>query len=607
MTSPGLCLTHAAPAPAAAEELVPELPPVRRPKSRLSDPPPVREPPGQLRSLPIPDGAVRGALADVLTVAPYLRPYLRYIWVREGTLEEDDRGKVLTPPRLNAHGKAVALTLGMASRSVFAGVRPVPVGWTLLRVDLTAYAPRPQDLREWLRIWEEFRFDPDFALLLTHDELELAARYGVRTDRHEDVTADVVRIDGPHLDPAALHRLRQETHSEAPVVTDRYLAYRALRSVKLSGVYKAIWGGLYYDLRGVRRVKDLTGQRRKDADRVKATDLDLLLDDAGVGNIKAGLTYDRLFERLRSDQRIAVFKSGVTGKPREAEWFHSPDSRDGTGAFSITHDLANKDVDIGVHPLYNLTYIHAAAYEVIAEGTNGFPVYAIYDGDEKLLENADANQVVADRTVPSPNTPLLQCGDSCLACHCAQGDVGWKPLRNDAKRLLSGRLDVFGDLSRKDPFGPRTVERLAGLYSGNFDKAIRRARDDLDETVLRCAGPWPGAKDQVNCVKPAMTHVVDRLRGYWYDDVDAGTALRELGIGAPKGRAVKVLTALLPPDPSAAVEIPYVQPFVGENAVLGALKEGLTVGRQDWDLVKTFAAVRSRKTLAAMRAGAGRN
>jgi hypothetical protein len=167
--------------------------------------------------------------------------------------------------------------------------------------------------------------------------------------------------------------------------------------------------------------------------------------------------------------------------------------------------------------------------------------------------------------------------------------------------MLSGRLDVFGDLSRRDPFGPRTVERIAGHYAGNFDKAIRRARDDLDETVLRCAGPWPGARDQVNVVKPAFSHVVDRARGYWYGEVTPDVALQELGLKAPRGRAVAVLKALLPPDPGAAVVLPYTQPYVSENVVLGALKEGLAVNRADWDLVRTFAAVRSRKTLAALR------
>lgn len=583
-------------APPAEEDLVPLAPQRPRRKDVPAPAPPAA--PGRLRALPVPDDAVGQALADVLTLAPYARPYARYVRVREGTLEADAEGRPLDPPALSRDGKAVALTLGMVSRSVFPNVRPVPVaGGQLLRIDLTQYAPRPRDLREWLRLWEEFRFDPDFNLLLTRDELELAAKYGVDTSHREKVDVDVVRIDGPHIDPAALYRLKKETHSEAPVVGDRYLAWRALSTVKNDGVYKVVWGGLYYELRGVRRAKDVKGAK-------DATDLDVFLDDAGVGNVKAGLTADRLFERLRSDQRVAVFKSGVTGKPRRADWYHSPDARDGTGWVSITHDLRDKDVDVSFHPLYNLLNAKEAAFEVIREGANGFPVYAIYDGQQKLLDVA-AQDVVSDRTVPPPFSPLLQSGISCIACHCAQGDVGVKPLTNDAKRLLSGRLDVFGDLSRRDPFGPRTIERLAGLYAGDFDKHIRRARDDLDETVLRCAGPWPGARDQVNVVKPAMTHVVERCRGYWFDEVTPGLALRELGLSAPKGKAAGVLKALLPPDPEAAVVLPYTQPFVAENPVLGALKEGLSVPRSDFDLVKTFAAVRSRKTLAALRQQGG--
>jgi hypothetical protein len=44
-----------------------------------------------------------------------------------------------------------------------------------------------------------------------------------------------------------------------------------------------------------------------------------------------------------------------------------------------------------------------------------------------------------------------------------------------------------------------------------------------------------------------------------------------------------------------------VQPYVAENPVIASLKEGLAVNRADWDLIKSFAALRSRKTLAALR------
>lgn len=514
----------------------------------------------RLRRLPAAADAVAAAHADSLRLAQ--AECYRYLWCPEVALDQ----------------KCAALALNEVSKAT-AVYRPAPVG-DLLRVDLRRLSRNERDLEELSHLWEAFRYDPAFSILVTPDQLRFAEAAGAHA--HKGSAASVVRVDGLHLDPVLLHELQHRLHTEAPVVEWRYFAWRALTTIKDKGVYADVWGGCYYELRGIHKSK------------VKgATDLDVLLDQVGVGNVAAGLTADRLFDRLRSDQRAGLFRSGVTGKPRRVDFFHGPDSRLGTGAVSVTHDLRDQDVDIGTHPMFNLLDFQAAATEVIIEGTNGFPVYTIHGDKGQLLDEA-AQEVVTDRTVPSPFPPRLQPALSCIACH---EEDGWRPVANDVKTMLARRLtslDAFGDLTKKDQLD--AVDRLAGLYAGDFGKQLRRARDDYAETVLKAAGPWPGSKDQTDVVKVGMGRLAQRVRDYWYTAVSPQQALYELGIEAPADQAAAVFAALMPPD-RALDAGGYYQ----ESPTLGALKEGLSVNRSDWDLVKGFAAVRAVDRLKQLR------
>jgi hypothetical protein len=546
--------------PPREEDLVPSVA-TRKLTPRVEPKPPA---PSALRRLPSPADAVAEAHADALTL-PHPECY-RYLWCPEGVLDQ----------------KCAALVCNVVSRAT-AVYRPVPVG-RLLRVDLRRLSRSERDLGELKGLWEDFCFDPSFSVLVTPDQLRFAHAAGATVEIDSHKAGSVVRVDGLHLDRTLLGDLQHRLHTGAPVTEWRYFAWRSLTAIKDRGVYADVWGGRYYELRGIRKGK------------VKgATDLDVLLDQFGVGNVSAGLTADKLFDRLRSDQRAGLFRSGVTGKPRRVDWFHGPDARDGTGAISVTHDLRDQDVDVGTHPVFNLLHFKEAATEVILEGTNGMHVYTIHGANQELLDEA-AQEVVSDRTVPNPFPPRLQPALSCIACHEEDGSDGWKPTPNDVRTMLARRtrLDVFGDLSKQDQLD--AVDRVGGLYAGDFTKAIRRARDDYAEAVLKAAGPWPESKDQTDVVKHGMGRLARRVREYWYGAVSPRDALRELGIDAPADRAKEVFAALLPPD-KALDAGGYYQ----ESPTLGALKEGLSVNRSDWDLVKGFAAVRAVDTLAALR------
>jgi hypothetical protein len=581
--------------------------------------------------LPTPGDAVRWALGDLELLSPFDRPYVRYLFVQDGS---------------DGSLKSASLTLNYVSRGS-AIYRPYPVplrnlppgggaGYHLLRVDLRLYAPRAGDLRDWLRVWEELAFDPLFGLLLTRDALDFADQAlldsvppvtvkvkrqvqernakgellwwsGDRTrpvlieqvveevvPLRERLQDQVIRLNSPAVDPEALLLLQGLTGSSAPVVDHRYFKVRALTAVKDKKVFAQVFGGLYYDLKGIKKAKDALGRD------TKATDLDLYFENLGIGNIQAGVGADALFDRLRSDQRLALFRSQVTGKPREVSAFHVLGDKEGGSWGAITGDIKDGDIDIGDRAFANLLTPRRQAREAIFPGANGFPVFALFDGAGALQVEVPPD-VAVDSTIPAPHTRRLQPAVGCIRCHGGDGSDGWKPLTNDVKALTK-EVDLFGDLSKKNRAEDfDTVDRLAGLYAGNFDKALRRARDDLAEVTLRATGPW-GDGDQTDVAKTGATRLGDEFAAYVYDLVDAPAALADLGLKVDGKRAVPALKACLPPATAARGGgwFPRAVTFVPEDPRLAALKAGLGVSRADWGLAYGYAAARAAPRLAAV-------
>ncbi len=592
--------------------------------------------------LPLPDDLVALALADLRTVPLFDRPFVRYLSIQDGD------------PNAS---RTSSLALNYISRSS-AIYRPwVVAGGVLLRVDLRSYAPRLADLEEWLQLWEEFRFDPSFALLITKDTLRFIAlrddeiprrrvaktvvrkvpgreriekaivdwkggRYVYPDDSgrviaalapgkyeaefrfrvpDEEVVetvfveesglsgdADVLRLDARHISPAAWAELTRETRSQAPIVDHRYFLYRALSTIEDKGVYKTIWGGLYYQFRGVKRAKEVLG---KDT---KASDLDLFFESLGIGNIKAGVTQEKLFEGLRSDQRAAVFRSGVTGKPRDVTLFHVPADKEGGSFGAITGDVGDGDVDVGDRAFANLLAPRRKAREAIFPAANGLSIFGLFNGEGARQDEVPPD-VAVDTTIPASHTRRLQAAIGCIRCHGTDGSDGWKPLRNDVRTLLDATYDILGDLGKGGSLSYETRSRLIEAYTGNFDKALRRARDDVAEVTLRATGPWKESADQTDVAKIAAIRLADDYSGYWYDLVTPRMAIGELGVEAPELEAVGLLNLLLPPDGRA-----NFAGLIVENPAIMALKSGIGVNRSDWSLAFPFAAERARKQRAAV-------
>lgn len=591
-------------------------------------------------ALQIPNNAIIQALADQVqaSIPPGERCYTRYIWIPDAAI--DSR-------------RVTSLGLNYISRGEEIILPTVVADGHLLRVNLKMYCSTDADLHDWLHIWEEFAFDPAFAYLITKDNLDFeqklletfpvqevvvspavvspdreenrvithsGGRYVYPDDSgrvHESLpagsytvdlkfkgrttppvtkkigginpngkTVDVLRFNAQHINQEAFLRLQSLTVSAAPVVEYRYFLTRALSTIQDKGVFKQVFGGLYYQLRGIKKAKDVLG---KDT---KATDLDLFFDQLGIGNIKAGLTQEKLFDQLRSDQRLVVFRSDITGKPREVSSFHTPADREGGAWGAITGDIKDADIDIGDRSFANLLTPRRAAREAIFPTRTGFSIFGLFNGDGALQDEVPPD-VAIDSTIPGPYTRRLQAAIGCIRCHGTDGSDGWKPLQNDAKTLLAGRLDNFGDLSQgRYSLSPQTINRLRGQFGGDFTKNLRRARDDVAEVTLRATGPWKESQaTQSDVVRVAAKYLTDTYADYNYTMIDARRALIECGLDVEKTKAVEIFAKLVQVDTKIPAAI-YL-----EDPRIGALKAGLSILRSDWALVYSIVMDRIQTNL----------
>lgn len=535
------------------------------------------------KPIPTANDALLLAWLDFQTLPELDRPFYRYLWISEFTPE-----------------KAKALTLGVNYFSrASTPVRLTPLlDGSVIRMDLRRLAPIEKDLQELLEVWEGFRFDPSYNLLITKDMFSAIAKLPIpptarirKGNKFETAPfnqlelsgVDVVRLIAPHLNLEAMVGLQDGSGSAAPIVEARYFLYRALTTIKGEGKEAAVWdtiySGLYYELAGIKESKN-----------AKQTDEDLLFEQLGV--LGPGEKIEAVFEKLRSDQRTAVFRRVLNKKPSRIDFIPTKSRRIGEGIsfVSVTHDVKDESIDITQHPIMNLDQFKDDAREVIFIKANGMPGYSLYNGQGKLQRFVPQN-VAEDRGIPEGNRITLQGAISCIHCHEAKGPDGWQPVGNDVQELLK-EVDVFAELSRADKVLADTLDRLGGLYLGSPAKLLQRARDDYAETVLRITGPWKQSKSQTDVIKLAASELVSMVYQYRYDAIDAQTALKELGWQVPKEQAKVFLKQLLPPTGE------FFLSYALEDPRIAALKTNkLALGRAEWDLAKAFAAYRAMKVL----------
>ena len=588
--------------------------------------PPTKPAEPRLRRLPDANDAYALAAFDLNTLPASVQPFIRYVWDQDGN---------------PSNVQALSLLINEISRAsgIYRPAALVRGDLVMARIDLSKYAPLNQgnDLRDYLRLWEELQFDPALNLLITPGTLEFAVatfpkwkgrgfvsrtksflidvpaykhsdgqtytkKYVKRkvTEFQEVTIADLkdielIRFPDPTINPELFAELYSMTGSQAPVVTMDYFVARASATIEDDGLFKSLYGGLYYKFADI-------PQKSK-----KGTDLDNLLEQLGVGNVAQGITAKQIFERLRSDQRAALFRSEVTGNPRMAEFIPTLATKlvRGTALASFTHDLRNKDIDVNVHPIANLVQFKQAGTEGIFPRRNGLHGYGAWNANEELVNEVPFD-IASDHTILPPYTRRLQSSVSCKACHEAEGSMGWKLFPNDVLALTSKgrpRMDIFGDISRRRDFIADTIDRLVGLYQADPEDVLSPGRESYSAAVLKATGSWKeSTSGQTDVVKLASGRLVKIWRRYFHELVTPERALRELRIGLADPKEAEVIfNALMAPELRAAVPVPELNDvLIPEDVRIGGLRAGLSISRYDWNLVRVFAAERTRHRLATL-------
>ena len=496
--------------------------------------------------------------------------FCRYVWIDDGSKRD---------------GSAVMWAMNAAmSRSTTIVHPELLSGGRVQRWDMRRLAPDDDDLLELLELWDSkfLPIEPYFHVTLFENEKRTervkitVPRYRARNpdgtitwydwkwEDREIPASGTVRDWSLHVGKNLALSLSQFTESEVPIVRHDWL---------LNYLLSTLDGGLYYEFRGIKR-NPSNPTNGNGATTNTAQDAFLASLGASVSQVAA----------LRSDERAAIFRSGVSGKERRIDVFYGVGVRPSQGIplVTLTHDIFDEDRDPNRSPIYNLLDFEDRAVEAIGLLPNGLQVYALFN-DRGELQDSVPDNIAIDHTIPaSVGTARLQPGISCIRCHGPHD--GYQPFQNDVQTLLAGTLDVFDDAGDPRLGVDDALDRLAGLYSGDLSEPIRQARNGYSLATYRASGGMT-----VPQVSLAVSEVYQR---YAYDQVTTAQACRDLGYVVEEGpEAVRRFQELLPHLPANLDGIAL------EDPIIGALRVGMPVSRKNWEHVFADASVRS---IAAM-------
>jgi len=335
----------------------------------------------------------------------------------------------------------------------------------------------------------------------------------------------------------------------APFISQDYIAAMGEINFSPAIVYRADWliahmlstleGGKYYQFAG------LAGKTQ--AEVFASFGLD-----------------ENVAKLLNGDQRAATLISGVTGKTRRTDRYQGLLGRFNSGSIWITRDKRDNDRDARTSVFYNALSFDDTGREAIFERADGLHNFALFT-DQGVLIDAVPPDIAVDHMVPAGHTNQLAPAISCIRCHGAAS--GLQVVQNDMPTVATKAVPVF-DQDEPDAF--LAVTRIAGLYFGDFDRALERGRQDYDAASIRASG----------MTAAAVSAKVAEIYGAWrYDSVTPELAARELGIVAQEGQAVELLQERLAAQGQ-------------QDPMLAALMAGSAIARLDWDRVYVDAFLR---------------
>lgn len=444
----------------------------------------------------------------------------RFVWIQDGD-----------PKTAAAVSFAVNTAISKASYPIHC--KPVAAGH-LVPIEFDKLLPNDADLKRALELWDkQAGTDPYFYCRQTVKVAPYKADDG-KVYHYKWATAF-----GAHVDAKDGVLLQGMTLSTAPIQrADRFIV-KTLTQID---------GGNYYAWAGIRK-----------SQKAGRSDFDQFLLDHGVDQ--------ELARKLKAERRAAVFRSGVTAKPRAIEEVQGL-----LGVVTYTNDLADNNLDPNAHPILTLLNPKFDATEAIALRANGHCSFALYNGKGELQDVVPDN-ITKDHTVPVPNTARLQPGISCIRCHAT--GKGFRTTRNDVQVLLKAQPDENGlqlDIKAYAGVSREQIDEILGKYRGNLERLNRGREDYSDAVFLSTRGL------SVEAVAGIVKSIDDAYR---FADVTPQVACRELGIAVDEKSAVEVLRKLLPPIET-------------EDGRTGFLRLGVSLNRTDWESTYIDNATRSR-------------
>ncbi len=491
------------------------------------------------------------------TVAPALTkvadPYDAAAWALEDALALKSRGQsaagclyIWIGPEENPNvAKVNSLAVNSAlSHSSTIQLPDLTAGGRLIRWDLAKLAPKTEDFRRIVGVVNDLSIGEPY----WHVDLKALGLPPVKCDPfvHFDGRTYHATFSTPAPATAEAYRiLQRETGLKAPLMRADYFLRR---------ISSTIQGGRYYHARGF-----ITFDQGKER---RLTETEIF---AKFGNDV------KLSRKVEGDDRVGIVRSGVTGQARAVEF-----GQGAIGQWRITYDRNSDNENIFAHPLYNLLSVveKADGRETIFEMPNGLLCYILTNGKGELVDEAP-NKLVTDHRTPVPHPAQLFPPLSCVRCHGPEGGVRKTP--NDVARLLRrpDQLDAFADFGGTG-FVQSDIDRLAGLYGGDFEGRSRDARNRYADATFKATRGLTATE--------AAAEWAAQYEAYWQTPVTAERQLFELGWRArsPQAASKALETLLVKQETDLLV---FGQKATREDPLMPAPRQGIPIRRQDQERI----------------------
>ena len=412
------------------------------------------------------------ALQDAAGLPVEVRPFVRYVYVPDGTAES--RG-------------AISFLANAAIYTSAQIQQAVAVSDHIVRLD---FLEGGGDLKTWERLWPDPLFNVAFGGVV-RKEITVAPYVASDGKTYTRKVVEQRLIFPAHCLPHA-QPLADLLGTNVPIIDARFLVVRSLSTVD-----QGYGDGLYYDFVGIKRSVDK-----------QRTDEELFYDGFGID-----------LKRARKNlvvSRAAILNRNLNNKLAAVEIVQGeahPATTD--GKIYATFDLQDRDADVGRDPIENLLgFIDGGqhrASEVIAPRRNGLHLFALFDASGKLQFEVPPDVAVWSG-VPSGHTNRLIPGMACIQCHSTGKEMGLRTFTNDARDLPA--LFDFADKNSR--------ERLRSEYGFDLARPVAESRNYLaDATFLATNGM---------SVEATGAAVFALWADFLYNPVTARTALLDLGI-----------------------------------------------------------------------------